>query len=129
VASIREELPPVIAAPTSPAPALESPNGRHETTAAIVERVNEAEPLPTREGNAIKRPWRRRLRVAAGLAAVTTLTVAIANGMPRLGADAQPVLAILPFENLGSPGDAYFAEGLTDEVRTRLTNLEGVRVI
>jgi TolB-like protein/DNA-binding SARP family transcriptional activator len=128
-ASIRDELPPVIAAPTPPSASIESPNDRHETTATVAERLNGLEPIAPREGNAIKRPWRRRLRVAAGLAAVTTLTVAIANGMPRLGGDAQPVLAILPFENLGSPADAYFAEGLTDEVRTRLTNLEGVRVI
>jgi serine/threonine-protein kinase len=41
----------------------------------------------------------------------------------------QPVLAVLPFENLGPPGDAYFADGLTDEVTSRLAGVSGLRVI
>src|SRR5205823_4042839 len=40
-----------------------------------------------------------------------------------------PVLAVLPFENLGSPSDAYFADGLTDEVTGRLAAISGLRVI
>ena len=38
-------------------------------------------------------------------------------------------LAVVPFENLGPADQAYFAEGLVDEVRTRLTGLSGLRVI
>ncbi|MGD8922020.1 MAG: protein kinase [Candidatus Zixiibacteriota bacterium] len=40
-----------------------------------------------------------------------------------------PVLAVLPFENLGSVEDGYFSEGITDEIRSRLTTLEGVRIL
>ena len=40
-----------------------------------------------------------------------------------------PVLAVLPFENLGPPSDAYFADGLTDEVTGRLAAVSGLRVI
>jgi serine/threonine-protein kinase len=32
-------------------------------------------------------------------------------------------LAVLPFENLGDSADAYFADGVTDEVRGKLSNL------
>ena len=39
------------------------------------------------------------------------------------------MLAVLPFENLGLPADAYFADGLTDEVRSRLSGVAGLRVI
>ena len=35
---------------------------------------------------------------------------------------------MLPFENLGAPDDAYFAEGITDEVRGKLTALRGFAV-
>jgi serine/threonine protein kinase/tetratricopeptide (TPR) repeat protein len=39
------------------------------------------------------------------------------------------VLAVLPFENLGDATDAYFADGVTDEVRTRLAKINGLQVI
>jgi serine/threonine-protein kinase len=39
------------------------------------------------------------------------------------------LLAVLPFENLGSPEDEYFADGMTDEVRGKLSTLPGLRVI
>jgi TolB-like protein/tRNA A-37 threonylcarbamoyl transferase component Bud32/Tfp pilus assembly protein PilF len=39
------------------------------------------------------------------------------------------VLAVLPFKNLGDPGDQYFADGLTEELTSRLAGLGGLRVI
>lgn len=39
------------------------------------------------------------------------------------------VLAVLPFENLGDSADAYFAEGVTDEVRSKLASIGGLEVI
>jgi TolB-like protein len=39
------------------------------------------------------------------------------------------LVAVLPFENLGSPDDEYFADGITDEVRGKLSALAGLRVI
>ncbi|HEU6452877.1 MAG TPA: tetratricopeptide repeat protein, partial [Gemmatimonadaceae bacterium] len=38
-------------------------------------------------------------------------------------------LAVLPFENLGDSADAYFADGVTDAVRGKLTALHGLEVI
>ena len=38
-------------------------------------------------------------------------------------------IAVLPFENLGRPEDGYFADGVTDEVRGKLTALPGLEVI
>ncbi|HEX5576489.1 MAG TPA: protein kinase [Gemmatimonadales bacterium] len=38
-------------------------------------------------------------------------------------------LAVLPFENLGDPADAYFADGITDEVRGKLSQVSGLAVI
>jgi serine/threonine-protein kinase len=37
-------------------------------------------------------------------------------------------LAVLPFENLGDAADAYFADGITDAVRGKLTALPGLQV-
>jgi len=38
-------------------------------------------------------------------------------------------LAVLPFENLGRPEDEYFADGVSDAVRGKLTALPGLAVI
>src|SRR5213593_189234 len=38
-------------------------------------------------------------------------------------------LAVLPFENLGRPEDDYFADGMSDAVRGKLTALPGLAVI
>ncbi|MEO8227974.1 MAG: hypothetical protein ABI637_11090, partial [Gemmatimonadota bacterium] len=43
--------------------------------------------------------------------------------------DAAPRLAVLPFENLGDSADGYFADGITDAVRGKLTGLPGLQVI
>ena len=44
----------------------------------------------------------------------------------RLGRE---VVAVLPFENLGSEDDEYFADGVTDEITSRLSVIQGLAVI
>jgi serine/threonine-protein kinase len=43
--------------------------------------------------------------------------------------DSAPSLAVLPFDNLGSKDDEYFAEGMTDEISSKLGTLVGLTVI
>jgi TolB-like protein/Flp pilus assembly protein TadD len=38
-------------------------------------------------------------------------------------------IVVLPFENLGAPGDAYFAAGVTEEITSRLASASGLGVI
>jgi serine/threonine-protein kinase len=40
-----------------------------------------------------------------------------------------PVVAVLPFKNLGPADDQYFADGLTEEITSRLAGVPGLRVI
>jgi serine/threonine-protein kinase len=40
-----------------------------------------------------------------------------------------PTLAVIPFRNLGRPGDEYFTDGIADEVTTRLARVSGLGVI
>jgi len=42
---------------------------------------------------------------------------------------ADSALAVLPFENDGDTSNAYFADGITDEIRGKLTALPALRVI
>ncbi|MCG8605145.1 protein kinase, partial [bacterium] len=44
-------------------------------------------------------------------------------------ASERKMLVVLPFENLGPPDDEYFADGLTEEITSRLSYLNGLGVI
>ncbi len=54
---------------------------------------------------------------------------ASADAEPSATADVARAIAVLPFENLGDSAEAYFADGITDAVRSKLVSLQGVRVI
>jgi TolB-like protein/Flp pilus assembly protein TadD len=41
----------------------------------------------------------------------------------------RPMLAVLPFENLGSAEDEYFADGITEEITTHVAKVSGLGVI
>jgi serine/threonine-protein kinase len=78
-----------------------------------------------------KRGTRRRVVATAGVLAflAAAITAVMTNHRASSSASARPVLAVLPFQNVSAPSDAYFAEGLTEEVRTRLTKISGLQVI
>ena len=60
--------------------------------------------------------------VALGIGALVTMR-------GRSGATSgERRIAVLPFENAGSADDEYFADGMTDEVRSRLSAIHGLRV-
>ena len=85
------------------------------------------------------RAARGRRRFPLGLAVGAVIVVAgIAMGAalllrPRRSGPAETVgpmrIAVLPFENEGDADDAYFADGMTDEVRIKLATLPGLAVI
>jgi len=79
---------------------------------------------------------RRRLPVGAitlGVGFVLGLGVLFAWRRAHTGVTGESagpkVLAVLPFENLGDSSQAYFADGVTDEVRSKLSQLAGMEVI
>jgi serine/threonine-protein kinase len=127
---------------------------RFQSTTALAEALGaaaEASSAGSGQGRRDRPVWRRPwvavavLAAMAGVAAgVVTLrrastarqtVAAVPGAIPNAGsADAGsatigPKLAVLPFENLGPGDDAYFAQGVSDELTTRLTGVAGVRVI
>ncbi|HEX2645033.1 MAG TPA: protein kinase [Thermoanaerobaculia bacterium] len=43
--------------------------------------------------------------------------------------DGRKMIVVLPFDNLGDPQDAYFSEGITEEITSRLAAIQGLGVI
>jgi eukaryotic-like serine/threonine-protein kinase len=82
----------------------------------------------------IHRP-RRRVPLAAltlGLGFLVGIGALFAWRRGHPGADTAAgsrVVAVLPFENLGDSSDAYFADGVGDEVRAKLAGIGGLSVI
>ena len=51
------------------------------------------------------------------------------DSAPAVVADTISSLAVLPFDNLGKADDEYFAQGMTDEISSKLGTLSGLTVI
>ncbi len=70
------------------------------------------------------------LAVAAVLFVIATVAVMLSrNGAAADNHDAVPRLIVLPFVNLSPSEDNYFADGMTEEITSRLSNFSGLRVI
>jgi non-specific serine/threonine protein kinase len=81
-------------------------------------------------------PTRRRRRSAAivlisfvAVLAVVMTWVLQQEADRHKPAEARPRIVVLPFENLGPPADAYFADGMTEEITARLAAVGGLQVI
>ncbi|MBN1223312.1 MAG: hypothetical protein JXB23_08675, partial [Candidatus Aminicenantes bacterium] len=75
---------------------------------------------------------RRWLWAPVLFAAVILIAVGILflrREKPVTPATEQKMLVVLPFENLGNPEDEYFANGMTEEITSRLSVLHGLGVI
>jgi len=97
-------------------------------------------PVPESKASKVRRWW----PVAAGVAVVVIALVVLwtrqsetpitppleSSAGTAAAAEAQPpMIVVLPFENLGAPEDEYFADGMTEEIASRLAVVSGLRVI
>ena len=94
-------------------------------------------PTSSAEGKMTMPPGRRRWWLfAAGAAVVLVAVIALWLGRERVpsvpvievSAD-PPMIVVLPFENLGSSEDEFFADGMTEEITSRLAAISGLGII
>ncbi len=112
---LAQALSPSVAGMTS-SPTIATPAGTAETSAS-----------PT---------TRRRKPVPAWLTFVLGLLVTATMGMFLWQRSRRPaetpgtkMLAVLPFKNMGAAGDQYFADGLTEEITSRLAGVSDLGVV
>ena len=101
---------------------------------AALDAAERAAPGVTAAAPAPARRTRQMSRVAAvslgmGFLIGVGLLFAYSSHNAAPATDTSMRLAVLPFENMGDTSDAYFADGITDAVRGKLTGLPGIEVI
>ena len=106
-----------------------------EVTATTESRLQQTVPVsaaataaaPARRGINLRRPVTAALLVGF-LIGVGVLFAWRRGHGPVAGETGERRVAVIPFENLGDSTDAYFADGITDAVRGKLTGLPGMRI-
>jgi serine/threonine-protein kinase len=101
--------------------------------AAVQKQENAAQPasITSFTPKRVSLPWRAVVASGLGLAAAASIALLVrsrANDSAGMSAAGPRRLAVLPFENLGDSADAYFADGVTDAVRGKLSALPGLQV-
>ena len=114
-------------------------DNRFQSAREIVSALSEGSSLTFPSGvRFVERPraGRRKAVSITAIAAAAILLIAVAGVLlwrrspPSSGeVAAARRVAVLPFENLGAAEDDYFADGIADEIRSKLTSLPGVEVI
>jgi TolB-like protein/Flp pilus assembly protein TadD len=109
-------------------------SNRFQSAKDVAFALSQASGPTMTHGMPMAAPAPGRSRALGVVAAIVVLAVAAVVLFPRLrGGGGGPGdvkrLAVLPFENLGAPEEDYFADGIADEVRGKLTSLPGVEVI
>ena len=108
--------------------------GAAEMKADLKRLLRDTGPVPLAAGLEVgkRRLSRRSLAAFAGALALVVVAAGVWwwRSTPAAPVATRPTrIAVLPFENLGAADDAYFAEGITDDVRTRLASLPKLSVI
>jgi eukaryotic-like serine/threonine-protein kinase len=109
-------------------------DNRFQSAKDVVFALSEASgPTTTSSVQLAALPTGKR-KVLIAFAAIVVLAAAgvlLLRRPHRGGGEAGGVkrVAVLPFENLGAPEDDYFADGIADAVRGKLTSVPGLEVI
>ncbi len=125
-AVVREQAPPRGEPPPTPSPEAEIGAEPAET------------PPVTEEGHRHVLAWRRLLFSVVGVFALWGFVAAgwlalggrLPGGTAGTGSSTPEIkLVVLPFENLGLPEDEYFADGVTEEITSRLSEIPDLGII
>jgi serine/threonine-protein kinase len=105
-------------------------DGRYQAVLAAVNRIAGAGSSAANAAPVKSAGVSRRAVVAGGVAGTVAIAGAGAWALLRSGsAEASNSIAVLPFQNLsGDPGQAYFSDGVAEEIRSALARIAGLQV-
>jgi len=102
---------------------------REETSQVVVPTT----PVPGPKASREKRWWPVAVALVLLLVGATATWLLLrpepGEGEVIVAEPEPPMIVVLPFENLGTPKDEYFADGMTEEITSRLAVVSGLRVI
>jgi serine/threonine-protein kinase len=104
------------------------PNDRPQSARDISRSLDASQSRPTQVPAKAKPMRRGRLVVASAIAGIAVFSAIAAYATKsRGGGDDIHSLAVLPFENIGGDtANAYFADGMSDELTTQLARVPGI---
>jgi serine/threonine protein kinase/Flp pilus assembly protein TadD len=111
------------------------PSLRYQSAAGVIPDLKKLSPSRTSELVVEqKRDWWNRYVMPTAVVILLAIVVFWYFGdwgqdKDSAASDGKIMLAVLPFENLGDPQDAYFSEGITEEITTHLGKIAGMSVI
>ena len=134
--AMRRDLPPVLDTIVSKALSRD-PKDRYPTATDFARSLSAASHTGVVQPHISHAIEKRRLFMTVGLTSLLLLLASsswywYSHKLPvttPVVAESPPSLAVLPFENLGNPDDAYFADGMTEEISSRLGKLSGLKLI
>jgi serine/threonine-protein kinase len=127
--AVRSTVSPPLAAAIVQAMA-KSPADRFSTSAEFARALESASvttaSMPSVAAATGRPKWLRAGIAAVAVAVIATIAaIAVRQNTAHAGVRR---IAVLPFENAGRVEDEYFADGMTDEVRSRLSVINGLQV-
>jgi TolB-like protein/Flp pilus assembly protein TadD len=141
-AIMRDEPPELSASAANISPALDrivkhclekDRKNRFQTAKDVAFNLSEQFSQPGTSGPqaAAQATGKRRIFVSAAIVVLVVVGVLLQRRPPKRLVEAGGVkrVAVLPFENLGSPEDDYFVDGIADAVRGKLTSVPSFEVI
>ena len=134
VTQLRPLAPPQVAVALARAMA-KAPADRFQTSAQFVAALRT---LPTSDASTTARAVSTTLRGTHRIAWVVGAAVVVASAVgvwftlrssTSDRASDRPLIAVLPFRNIGAADDEYFADGLTEEITSRLSTISSIGTI
>ncbi|MFC2083718.1 protein kinase [Bacteroidota bacterium] len=117
------------------------PNERYQTAADLLVDLRHLDKITTSHSTLakeqtqkfpVRKSTRRLVLISISiLMAITALVILLYQLQPSEEQSdlRRKMLVVLPFENLGSPEDDYFADGITEEITSRLAALHDLGII
>ncbi len=140
IKQLRPEAPPELGAIVNKA-LIKDANRRYQNAGELLadlrglkNQISEFEGLTLSAPSQTPRKRRPLLPLVLIVVAVVLGTAVVLWYLGPGGADKpadtpRPRIVVLPFENLGPPEDEYFADGMTEEIISRLSAVSGLSVI